>query len=276
MKAILIPVEDHALMESVLETALLLARRFGSYMEGVALGPEIGEMVAADFSLSGVIFDDRTRREFLQHDHEKFDSFMRTHVGTTDATAGVPTYGWMGDTLVSDNGVGEYGRLFDVVVVGKPGSGGHEPRRSTLEAALFDSGRPILIAPPTPPSSLGEVIAIAWNGSSETARSIAFAMPLLAQARDVVVLNVPGTRLPGPSAEQITRSLRRHDLPARLVPTPDSAKSPGTLLLDKARELGADLLIKGGYTQSRLRQMIFGGVTSQILAEANMPVFMAH
>ena len=277
MKSILVPVEDHDRMDGVLETALVLARQFESYIEGIPLGPDIAEMVAADFSMSGVIFDDRTRRAFLRHASETFEGFMARHAvrRRSDGAEGL-TFGWMGEALVSPTNVGEYGRVFDLIVVGRPGPASNEPHRSTLEAALFESGRPLLIAPPEPPATIGSVTAIAWNGSSETARSIAFAMPLLVVARDVPVLAVPGVRLPGPSDAQIARGLRRHGIPARVVEVREDSRAPGRALLEAAADLGADLMIKGGYTQSRIRQMIFGSVTSDILAEARLPVFMAH
>lgn len=277
MKSILVPVEDHDRMDAVLAAALLVGRRFDSYVEGVPLGPDISEMVAADFSMSGVIFDDRTRRSFLQNAAETFEGFMGRHgvprVG--DETKGL-AFGWCGEALVSPSGIGECGRVFDLIVVGRPGAASNEPRRATLEAALFESGRPLVIAPPRPPQAIGGIIAIAWNASSETARSIAFAMPLLAQARDVPVLAVPGLRLPGPSDRQIVRSLRRHGIPARVVEVREAGRSPGRALLETAAGLDADLMIKGGYTHSRIRQLIFGSVTSDILAEAGLPIFMSH
>ncbi len=277
MKSILIPVEDHDRMDGVLETALVFARKFDSYLEGIPLGPDIAEMVAADFSMSGVIFDDRTRRAFLRNAAETFEGFMsRENVPRRSTDAAGPSFGWMGEALVSPTNVGEYGRVFDLIVVGRPGAASNEPHRSTLETALFESGRPLLIAPPEPAATIGTVTAIAWNGSTETARSIAFAMPLLLQARDVPVLGVPGLRLPGPTDAQLARALQRHGIPARVVEVREDARSPGRALLTAAADLGADLMIKGGYTQSRIRQMIFGGVTSDILAEAALPVFMAH
>jgi nucleotide-binding universal stress UspA family protein len=277
MKAILIPVEDHAAMDSVFETALLFARKFNSYMEGVALGPDLAEMVAADFSLGGIVFDDRSRRELLDDARAKFESFMLAHaIKRYDDTVQAPTFGWLADTLLSDNGVGEYGRVFDLIAVGRPGSGSQAPRKATLEAALFESGRPLLIAPPQAPNKLGECVLVAWNGSSETARTIAFAMPLLLGAQDVPVVTIPRTRLPGPSDEQLAKSLRRHGVRARTVAIADTPKPQGTAVLEAATALGADLMIKGGYTQSRLRQLIFGSATGQILAEANLPIFMAH
>ncbi|WP_026595483.1 universal stress protein [Methyloferula stellata] len=277
MKAILIPVEDHSSMDAVMSCALMLARKFGSYMEGAALGPDFTELAASDFSFSGMIFDEKTRRELLDDARRKFETFMEAQgVGRQGEPGAVCSFGWMGPVLVTDKGLGEYGRVFDLIAVGKPDNSVNAPRRQTFESALFESGRPVLIVPPLVPQTLGDCIAIAWNGSSETARSVAFAMPLLTRARDVPVFNVPHSRLLGPTADDLTRSLRRHGVPARTVMMGDTAKAPGAALLEKAKMLGADLLIKGGYTQSRLRELIFGSVTSEILAEADLPVLMAH
>jgi nucleotide-binding universal stress UspA family protein len=277
MKSILIPVEDHSAMDAVMSCALLVARTFGSYMEGAALGPDFTELAASDFSFSGMIFDEKTRRELLDDALRKFESFMTAQgVKKPVETEIACSFGWMGPVLMTDKAVGEYGRVFDLIAVGKPEDGVNGPRRQTFESVLFESGRPVLIVPPEVPQTLGDCIAVAWNGSSETARSIAFAMPFLTRAQDVVILNVPHSRLSGPSADDLTRSLRRHGVQARTILMGDMAKAPGAALLEKAKMLGADLLIKGGYTQSRLREMIFGSVTSEILAEADLPVFMAH
>jgi nucleotide-binding universal stress UspA family protein len=277
MKSILIPVEDHATMDAVLETALRLAEGFGSYMEGIALGPDLSQITAADFSLGGIVFDERTRRELLDDAQDIFSSFMEKHgVGREKSDAKKPTFGWRGETLATDEAIGEYGRVFDLIAVGRPASGVQQPRKSTLEWALFECGRPVLIAPPKAPARLGDIVAIAWNASSETARTVAFAMPLLLAAKDVPVMMVPGTRLPGPDENELVANLQRHGVSARVVTAQECSKGSGHAVLKTVASLGADLLVKGGYTQSRIRQLIFGGPTSQILAEANLPVFMAH
>jgi len=281
MKSILVPVEAHAGMAAVLETARLLAQKFGSYIEGVALGPDLTQIVAADFSLDGIVFDDAVRRDIYDEAHKTFESFMHEsgippHVGTLGDATTDPSYGWLRNGLVSDTGVGEYGRVFDIIAVGRPGPGAEQPRKSTLESALIESGRPLLIAPPRAPGRLGETVAIAWNRSPETARTVAFALPLLKVAKDVPVFTIPGYSLSGPDHVQLVENLQRHGVPARAVDVHESAKTPGLAVLVTARAAGADLLIKGGYTQSRLRQFIFGRATSQILAEANVPIFMAH
>jgi nucleotide-binding universal stress UspA family protein len=166
--------------------------------------------------------------------------------------------------------------VFDIIVFGRPGSYPAGSSMAAVEAALFESGRPILIAPPTAPPQLGDNIVIAWNRSTETARTTALAMPLLHKARKVTVLTVEGALVPGPGGQDLARYLRCNDIPADAITVESGSKNAGDVILQKAVELGCDLLIKGAYTQSRLRQMIFGGATSQILAKTTVPVFMAH
>jgi nucleotide-binding universal stress UspA family protein len=173
--------------------------------------------------------------------------------------------------------VGSYGRVFDAIVLGRPGDDPQGPRMLTLEAGLFESGRPILIAPPSPPKRMGENVLVAWNCSTEQARTTAFAMPLLRRAAKVTVLTVEGATVPGPSGAQMARSLRLNGISADAITLkPERGRNAGEVILARCQELGCDLLIKGAYTQSRLRQMIFGGTTRHILANATLPVLMAH
>lgn len=278
MKTILTPVESHSFMPSVFASAALLARRFGGYIEGAALGPDIPDLAATDFPIGGAMLDEGARREMFEHALAAFEAAMQAHgVARRRVDAAAPSFGWAGAHLIDDSGIGSFGRVFDLIVVGRPGPNPNHPRRATLESALFDSGRPILVAPPRPPAAIGETIVIAWNASTETARSVAFASPLLAAAKEVIVLSVTGAMTPGPSGAELARRLRMDDVRARdILVTPAPKVAAGQTMLDTAASLGADLLIKGGYTQSRLRQLIFGGPTSHILAHADLPVFMAH
>ena len=146
----------------------------------------------------------------------------------------------------------------------------------TLESALFESGRPVLIAPPSSPRSLATNVLVAWNASTEQARTMAFAMPLLRLAQRVTVCTVEGATVAGPSGEQMARSLKMNGIAAETIVLNPGKRSAGETILAKADELGCDLVVKGAYTQSRLRQMIFGGTTRHILANAKLPVLMAH
>ena len=278
MKTILVPTEPHDLMPSVLETALLLARRFDSYIEGFALRPAIDSFVAMD--PVGSIAMTRVRQsdvEATRQARDAFEQFMETHsIPLAASDTATLSRGWLNDAPDGDDFVGSYARVFDVTVLGRPGDAMQSPRMITLEACLFDSGRPVLIAPPSPPQRLGDNVLIAWNCSTEQANTTALAMPLLHQARQVTILMVEGATVPGPTSGQLARYLARNGIAADVINLAADRRSAGEIILTKAQSLGCDLLVKGAYTQSRLRQMIFGGTTRHILENATLPVLMAH
>jgi nucleotide-binding universal stress UspA family protein len=266
-------------MHSVLETALLAARRFDAYVEGFAIRPLITEYVPVDM-VGGLTWtrDDITDEQAIGQSRETFDRFMGGRgVSRFSAGASGMGYGWLENAAAGDTFVSSYARIFDITVLGRPTSGQAEPSMATLEAVLFESGRPILIAPPTAPTKLGDIIAVGWNGSTETARTMAFSMPFLKQASRVVIITVEGGPLnQGPPGEDLARNLRLNGVAAEAMTVRTDRRTSGDTLLRATASVGADLLVKGAYTQSRLRQMIFGGTTSQVLAEATVPVFMAH
>ena len=102
-------------------------------------------------------------------------------------------------------------------------------------------------------------------------------MPLLRLAERVTILTVEGATVAGPSGAEMARSLAMNGIAAETITiAPPGKVSAGETILKKAAELGCDLIVKGAYTQSRLRQMIFGGTTRHILANAKLPVLMAH
>jgi len=147
----------------------------------------------------------------------------------------------------------------------------------TLEAALFESGRPVLVAPPSPRPQMGTHALVAWNCSTEQARTIAFAMPILTRASRVVVLTVEGgAAVPGPTGQQLCHYLQLSGVLAKPLTVGLNGRLTGEAVLEHANALGCDLLIKGAYTQSRLRQFIFGGTTRYILSNTTLPVLMAH
>jgi nucleotide-binding universal stress UspA family protein len=172
--------------------------------------------------------------------------------------------------------VGSYGRVFDVIVMSRPDANESFVHNRALYSGLFESGRPILLAPPAPPPQIATNVLIAWNRSTEQARATALAMPLLQTANRVTVLTViGGTEVVGPSADQLILNLRRNGIAPELISVGLDGKNTGQTILAAAQSLGCDLLIKGAYTQSRLRQMIFGGATRHVLENADMPVLLA-
>lgn len=277
MKTLLVPTEPSETMRPVLEASLIVARRFGSYVEGFALRPSIPDYVPIDM-VSGLTWhaDEKADAEAVHQAAEIFATF-RNDKGLSEAGGSeAPSFAWYDNAPAGDAFVSGYSRVFDLIVVGRPTQGQPTPSMATLEAALFESGRPILIVPPVAPQTIGETIVIAWNGSTETARTVAFGMPFLRRAKRIVVLTIEGWSVPGPTGEQLARSLRRNDLTVEAVTVPPGKRYHGEVALAESVALGADLMLKGAYTQSRLRQMIFGGATSYILGSTTIPVLMAH
>jgi nucleotide-binding universal stress UspA family protein len=278
MKNILVPVEEHTHIHSVLETALLLGRSFDSYVEGLAVSVNLPVAMPVDIAI-GVpsALDPAVRREMAEASRQHFETVMKGRsVPHASLGASGLRFGWHDGELADDSFFGAYARVFDIAVVGRPSDKVNQPRLATVEAALFEGGRPVLVAPPTVPSTLGNTVVIAWNNSTETARAVAFAMPLLARAQRIIVLEVDGWGSPGPTGEELAKSLKRHGFNVETSIAPNPSGRPGEAVLSAAASLGCDLLIKGAYTQSRIRQMIFGGATSYILGHTSLPVLMAH
>lgn len=101
-------------------------------------------------------------------------------------------------------------------------------------------------------------------------------MPFLASVSRVVVVAAKGVTVPGPSAAVLAQHLKRNGIGAQTREVPADGCNGGEVVLAEAAALGADLLIKGAYMHSRLRQTNFSGATSHILGAAEIPVFMSH
>jgi len=280
MKTLLAVVGDGT-AAPLLETALLAARRFGGRITGLnALTAEYAVVFGGEmgFSISSEV--DRTLEREGQDRREQaralFSSFMRQHGVPVGAVAGDGVGAeWREEAGRQNAVVGQLGRVFDLIIVERPARLA-SLAEATLEDALFETGRPVLMAPPAPLASIGERVLVAWNGSTETARTVALAMPFLERATSVQVVSVEGAMTPGPSSVDLAGMLARHGIAAIARHVTSRERTPGEVFLDEAKEIGADLMVKGAYTQSRLRQMIFGGATRHIIMEANLPVILAH
>jgi nucleotide-binding universal stress UspA family protein len=269
----------------VLEAALLVARRFNSHIVGlhsltteyaVVFGGEMG------FSISSEVDRTLEREGHERRDQARrlFRDFMNAHgvpIGPAPPGYNGPHASWREEDGRQNAVVGLSGRVYDLIIVEQPEKLA-SIAEATLEDALFESGRPVLMVPKTLPPQLGETIAVAWNGSTETAMTVALGMPFLKQAKHVVVIAVGPQHMPepGPTGEELAHALEGHGLSVSLRPAYGRQKAMGESFLKEAVAAGADLMLKGAYTQSRIRQMIFGGATRYLIMEATMPVIMAR
>jgi len=174
--------------------------------------------------------------------------------------------------------------LYDLVVIGQPnpdaglsGAIGLRP-----EEIVLSCGRPVLVVPyaGTFPD-IGRRVLVAWNGSRESTRALHDAMSLMADAEAVTVIEIdppaPGVAAPAASAAQVAAALVRRGIAAK----PETETTSGDisvedLLLSRANDLDADLLVMGAYGHSRMREFVLGGVSRSIFRHMTLPVLMAH
>lgn len=280
MRTILLPFYDDDVSQHAFALAAQHVRRTNGYLEGlfVLRRPQIlegdGDMLGDTHFAQ---LEEECRR-LADRARSRFDACAADQGLAIEAVgaSGGPAAGWREIDGTEEHVIGGHGRLFDLIVVGRQFGQPWLNWRVIAESALFDSGRPVLLTTETPTASFGENVVIAWNSSPETARTVAFAMPLLTRARTVTVLSVEGWGIPGPGSKELALHLTRADVPATARTVTRGGRSAGETILAECARSGADLLIKGAYTQSRLRQLIFGGATRHVLANAKLPVLLAH
>lgn len=154
--------------------------------------------------------------------------------------------------------------------------------QAIAERLIFDSGRPILIAPETgqldAETGPYQQIAIAWDGSRPAARAAADAMPLLTHARDVRLLTVLNEKPSAKSgcAHDLLRHLGQHGVRARVDEIDVDGRDITRALEEYVAERGIELLVMGAYAHSRVREVVLGGATSGVLAKPFVPTLMSH
>jgi len=170
-------------------------------------------------------------------------------------------------------------RRFDVAVMGQPKP--HKPalERLIIEAALFDSGRPVLIVPYIQRTGLKlDRVMVAWDGSRSAARAVGDAMPLLIRAKttEVVIVGsepIKSEEMPG---AEIALHLARHGAQVEVKSIFTAETDVASTILSYAADTSTDFLVMGGYGHSRLREFILGGVTRGILNSMTNPTLMSH
>jgi nucleotide-binding universal stress UspA family protein len=281
MKTLLLPFYDDEISQHTFEVAARVVRRVEGYLEGIFVmrRPQVLDGESDMLSESHFTQFEEERRRIAESARARFAAAAATHglsIEPVGAARGAAV-GWREIEAMDEQIIGSHGRLFDLIAIGRGFGQPWLNWRSVLESALFESGRPVLLTPETSAAQvIGDNVVIAWNCSTETARTVALSMPLLTRAASVTVLTVEGWGVPGPRAQDLAAYLVRAGVPATARHIERGGRAPAESILAECTRSGADLLIKGAYTQSRLRQLIFGGATRHVLAQAKLPVILAH
>jgi nucleotide-binding universal stress UspA family protein len=174
---------------------------------------------------------------------------------------------------------GGYARRFDLSIVGQANPDVVGPQDLIIEAALFQSGRPVVVVPYIQKTGLTlDRVLVCWNASRPAARAIADALPFLHRAKAAEVVIVATEPLKGDdlAGTDITRHLARHDLKVELKRIVSAGTDVADTILSYAADVSADFIVMGGYGHSRLREFILGGVTRGLLASMTIPTLMSH
>ncbi|NBJ13114.1 universal stress protein [Microvirga arsenatis] len=168
-------------------------------------------------------------------------------------------------------------RLHDLTVVDAEAEA-LTPDRGLIDALLMDSGRPLVIVPPGQEVFHAKRIIVAWDGSGRAARAAADALPFLRAAETVEVVAVVGEKdLPASvTGADIAPHLTRHGVNVQVQTLPAQEGDVAETLRSHATLTRADMIVMGGYVHSRLRELVFGGVTQSLLKQSPVPLFMAY
>jgi len=287
-KVILLPVTGTPADADTFATAVAIGRLFDAHFLALHTRPDVRRDVAAlaasdggmtigiDSMIQQMESDADTREKAAA---AAWSGFMAAHkiVGTADPVVSGLTGEWLSETGTEADYVAEYGRIADLVVIGR-GEAAWGPDFGVMEAALMDTGKPVVIAPRAamPVAPLDGTIGIAWKDTREAGGAVAAALPLLDRAKQIVVFVVAEGDDGDKSHLRLIRMLGWHNPNVAIQTLHADGSPPATVLCDAATKAGCGLLVMGGYGHTRIREAVFGGVTRAILEDAPLPIYLAH
>lgn len=284
IKTILLPLGEKDRNEDLLDAALTTAKRCNAHLDVLHIEPDAESLLPyATIGLSESMRES-VRTAALQQHSEATRALQQivdkacvrngVSMARRGEYAGKVSADWLVETGSQTELVAQFGRLADLIIVPRPERVSPPPR--TVNAALRETGRPVLILPPGSFESIGNRIAIGWNGSKEAAQAVAAARPILREAGAITVLTTEKRQKRRPNGDDLLTYLSCHGITATLSIMDIRSRSVPQALLANARELDSDLLVLGGYSRHRLREVIMGGVTRHLLAESDIPILMVH
>jgi nucleotide-binding universal stress UspA family protein len=272
IRTILVHVQPGAAGAARLKTAVQLARKFDATLFGLAaeMVPPLGTMDPTGMMEGAwyVEMRDQVKRE-LELAREDFRA----------ATRGLKTeFAWIQD--MPADAMARAARGADLIL-----AGGHalaaDDRYRVCDSAevMLQAGRPVLVAPPKGGEFRGQAVVVAWKDSRESRRALADALPFVADAETVLVMEICGKEEAGDAelrTAAVVAGLKRHGVKAhaRVVVAPADRVAPELNIAAEA--IGADLIVAGGYGHTRLGEWVFGGVTRDLLRGSERFVLLSH
>jgi nucleotide-binding universal stress UspA family protein len=284
IRKLLLPLTGTAAGEAALATALTIARIWKAHVTALHVRVDSRDVAPlAGEGLSGAMIEEMMtatekessdRAHAVRHMFERFVAEQNVTVVDARPGADMATASFAAVTGREEDLVAQLARLADLTIVPHPEAGEDVSSSDALHAVLFDSGRPVLIAPQIAPKTIGTRVCLGWNGTAESASAVLAAIPWMQRAEAVRILSADEYQRRGPGAQDLAAYLALHGVRAELATFRPLDKDVGAGLLAAAREFGADLLAMGAYSHSRLRQLILGGVTRHVLEKSDLPLLM--
>lgn len=275
MRNILLPFEYIETIPHLVDCAVSLAKKYNSSVSGVAIHQRIDSFIAQEGS---IVFDS------LHHDENKeeatkYKERFIDHINTlkkSDSDLSDLKYKWLSEELENQKYLGDLSRVYNVVIISRPYQELQSASLSSIQTILFDGGRPVMLIPMNKQIDIGREVVISWNCTTESSRAVFAALPILKKANNVTILTVEKVITDGPSGEQVSELLASHGIDAKPVTISGDEKKIGDAILDFSKSVDADLIVKGAYTQSRLREIIFGGATRHLMLHSEIPIYLVN
>jgi len=265
-KTILAVLDTPQNAKQITDFGIVLAEQFSAHLIGVH-----AETLAAVPLIAPMEIPDPAAVQVLQEVAQKETAEVQRIFGELTVSEGVSTEcrSFISSAGYGSSSVMETARSVDLIVASQSDPA-HADHRADLETFLFESGRPMLLVPYTikVPKPIKRVM-VAWNGSREAARATFDAMPFLkaAESVEVLVIDPPerGDQTPEPVGTGISAALARHGINVTLTTQQSGGLSASAMIENRLNENSIDLLVMGGYGHSRWWEMLFGGVTRNLL-----------
>lgn len=290
-RIILVPLSGGAADADALSVARGLGQPYNAHIVALHVRPDvrrdIAGLAATDGGMTAGIDSIIARMEADADAREKaategwnlFCAQNAIAIADTPRVSGL-TSEWASEIGTEADWLAEYGRTADMIVVPR-GNEDWGPDLALMEAALMDTGKPVVIAPSskaTPGAAQPNgVVGIAWKDTKEAAGAVRAAMPFIEAATHVTIFIVPEDEgEPEKSHLRLAKMLRWHNAHVTIQALREHSRPPVAVLLDAATQANCGLLVMGGYGHTRLREAVFGGFTRAVLEAAPLPVLLAH
>jgi nucleotide-binding universal stress UspA family protein len=282
LKDILVHVDDRRGHEARLDVAVGLARRHEAHLTGLFVIEPVS--FAGSVSPGGADFAQVELLQAVEDQHEKARRALGERLGS-DFRKRADDAGVLAEWRIVHGDPSErvtlHARYADLTIVGQSDPDAPSSRSAVPEAVLLGSGRPVLVVPYIGATqTVGQHVLVAWNATREAARAMNDALPLIASNGRVTVLAINPARGIGSEgdlpAADIAHHLARHGITAEAGHATAEDVAVGDVILSRAADMDADLIVMGGYGHSRAREFVLGGATRTLLAHMTVPVLLSH